>query len=95
MKTHQCLRDSHEPGHVKFILAKIQNLQRSVALQHLSNVSDPGLQHFNGYSSGHTIRAHSDIITPQIQGPESTEPRKGIECPHFIEQCGAWPMVQM
>jgi hypothetical protein len=64
VNTYQRLRDSHKPGHLKLILTEIQNFQRSVALQHLGNVSDPGLQRFNGYSSSVTHSRLTRISLP-------------------------------
>jgi hypothetical protein len=64
MKTYECLGDSHKPSYLKLILAEVQNLQCSIALQHLSDVSDPGLQHFNAYSSSVTHSRLTRISLP-------------------------------
>jgi hypothetical protein len=63
-KTYQCLRNSYKPSDFKLILTEIQNFQCSVALQHLGDVSYPGLQRFNTYSSSVTHSRLTRISLP-------------------------------
>jgi hypothetical protein len=45
----------------------------------------PAYSTSKGAPKCHAFKAHSDIITSEVQGPERAKPWEGVECPDLVE----------